>query len=82
MINRLEILDNLFKGLKFKDAEYIEKTNVCVMNFLFNPESFKPTDENQKTILENIENLIGNYVKFELAFERCPPFLFGRRWSC
>ena len=72
MINRLEILDNLFKGLKFKDAEYIEKTNVCVMNFLFNPESFKPTDENQKTILENIENLIGNYVKFELAFERCP----------
>ena len=26
MINKLEMLDNVFKGLKFKDAEYIEKT--------------------------------------------------------
>ena len=70
MVDKLSVLDNLFKGLKFKDAEYIEKTNVCVMNFLFNPESFKVTDENKKIIFENIKNLIGDYVKIELSFSQ------------
>jgi len=72
MENKLSTLDTMFNGLKFKDAEYIEKTNVCVMNFLFNPEFFKPTDENKKTILDTIKNLIGDYVTYELAFISCP----------
>lgn len=71
-MDKLSLLDNIFKGLKFKDAEYIEKTNVCVMNFLYNPESFKPTEENKKIILENVKNLIGDYVTIELSFTSCP----------
>jgi len=72
MENRLSSLDNLFKGLKFKDAEYIEKTNVCVMNFLYNPESFRPTEDNKKVVLQNVKELIGNYVDYELSFTSCP----------
>ena len=72
MENRLSNLDKIFNGLKFKDAEYVEKTNVCVMNFLYNPESFKPTDENKKLIMDNVKELIGDYVSFELSFKSCP----------
>jgi len=72
MNDKLSVLDTLYNGLKFKDAEYIEKTNVCVMNFLYNPESFKPTEENKLTILNEIKSLIGDYVTYELAFIRCP----------
>ena len=38
MENKIEILDLLYQGLKFKDAVYTEKNNICVMNFLYNPE--------------------------------------------
>lgn len=72
MDNKLSTLDNLFNGLKFKDAEYTEKTNVCVMNFLYNPGSFKPTDENKKVLFQNIKELIGDYVTYELSFTSCP----------
>ena len=72
MVDRLEILNRLFDGLKFKDAEYKERTNVCVMNFLYNPETFNPTEENQKIIMEKIVELIGDFVKYELNFIRCP----------
>ena len=47
----IEILDRLYDGLKFRDAEYIEKTNTCIVHFLYNPEHFKPTDEHKKSIL-------------------------------
>ena len=47
----IEILDRLYDGLKFRDAEYKEKTNICVVHFLYNPEHFKPNDEHKKNIL-------------------------------
>jgi DNA polymerase III epsilon subunit family exonuclease len=72
MENGIEILDLLYKGLKFKEAVYTEKTNVCVMNFLYNPESFTPNEENKKNILTKIKDTIGDFVTFELNFTSCP----------
>ncbi len=72
MVDRLHILDNIYNGLKFKDAEYYENTNTCVVNFLYNPENFKPSEDNKKEILNHLIDLIGDYVKFELVFTRCP----------
>lgn len=72
MNNNIEILDLLYQGLKFKDAVYTEKNNVCVMNFLYNPENFVPNKENKKEILNKIKDVVGDYVTFELAFKSCP----------
>ncbi len=72
MIDKLEILDRLYDGLKFKDATYIEKNNTCVMNFLYNPDVFKPNDENKKVLFNKFEEIIGNYVKFDINFINCP----------
>jgi len=68
----IEILDLLFQGLKFKDAVYTEKNNVCVINFLYNPENFTPNDENKSIIMAKCKDLIGDFVKFELSFKSCP----------
>ncbi len=68
----IEILDTIFNGLKFRDATYSEKNNVCTMNFLYNPESFLPIEENRNTLMTKIRDLIGDYVKYELAFVKCP----------
>ncbi len=68
----IEILDEIYKGLKFKDAVYTEKTNTCSVNFLYNPECFKPNDENKQQILNKLEDIVGNFVKYELIFVSCP----------
>ena len=68
----IEILDLIYQGLKFKDAVYTEKTNVCVMNFLYNPESFTPSNENRQVIMNKVKDIVGDYVKFELCFTSCP----------
>ena len=68
----IEILDLIYQGLKFKDAVYTEKNNVCVVNFLYNPENFTPNDENKATIMSKVKELIGDFVKFELNFISCP----------
>ena len=52
----IEILDRLYNGLKFKDAVYSEKTNICLINFLYNPENFEPNDENKSNILAKIKD--------------------------
>ncbi len=68
----IEILDLIYQGLKFKDAIYSEKTNVCVINFLYNPETFTPNAENKAKIMEKVKDLIGSFVPFELNFTSCP----------
>lgn len=68
----IEVLDLLYDGLKFKDAVYSEKSNVCVVNFLYNPENFNPTDDNKNDILDKIKEIVGDFVKFELSFKSCP----------
>ena len=72
MKSEIEIFNQLFEGLKFKDAEYSEKTNTCVVCFLYNPELFKPTDENKNSILNKLKDVVGDYVKFELSLISCP----------
>ena len=67
----IEILDKLFEGLKFRDAEYIEKRNTCIIHFLYNPEHFKPTIENKQELMNKINDIIGNFVKYELDFISC-----------
>ena len=67
----IEILDRLYDGLKFRDAEYKEKTNICVVHFLYNPEHFKPNDEHKKNILTKLTDIIGDFVKYELDFISC-----------
>jgi len=68
----IAILDKIYDGLKFKDAEYNEKTNICVLNFLYNPDNFKPDDENKEFILLKVKELIGDYVQFQLVFTSSP----------
>lgn len=72
MNQSIDVLDKIYKGLKFKDAIYSERNNICSVNFLYNPESFKPTDENKLDILKKLEDIVGNYVKYELVFVSCP----------
>lgn len=72
MINFVDILNGLYDGLKFKDAEYKEKENVCLVNFLYNPEHFKPNDKNKIELIEKLKEIIGDYVDFELGFVSCP----------
>ncbi len=71
-MERIEILNTLYDGLKFKDAVYSEKTNTCTVNFLYNPESFKPNNENKQAILNKLNEILGSYLKIELAFIACP----------
>ncbi len=71
-MDRLSILDNLYEGLKFKEAVYSEKNNLCTICFLYNPENFKPTNDNKQTIIKTLNEIIGNIVKFELSFINCP----------
>jgi len=68
----IEILDELYPGLKFKDAVYTEKNNVCVINFLYNPENFMPSVENKTNLLNKVKEIVGDFVKFELSFASCP----------
>lgn len=68
----IEILDNLYKGLKFRDAEYSEKSNICTINFLYNPESFKPNEENKQELKNKITDIVGSFVNYELKFISCP----------
>ena len=68
----IEILDLLYQGLKFKDAVYVEKSNTCVVNFLYNPENFVPNDQNKAEILNKMKEIIGDFVNFELNFTSCP----------
>ncbi|MBO5955095.1 MAG: 3'-5' exoribonuclease [Clostridia bacterium] len=68
----IEILDLLYQGLKFKDAVYTEKTNTCVMNFLYNPESFTPNNENKSVIMNKVKDIVGDFVNLELSFVSCP----------
>lgn len=46
-----------FNGLKFKDAEYVVKTNTLNVNFLYNPDLFVLADNSVK-----VENIIKKYV--------------------
>ncbi len=68
----LEIFDKIYAGLKLKDAIYTEKTNACVVNFLYNPELFSITDDKRQFIIDKLTELVGNYVNFEINFIRCP----------
>ena len=52
-MNSIDILDELYVGLKFKDAVYTEKDNLCTVNFLYNPENFIPNDDNKAEIIKN-----------------------------
>ncbi len=72
MENSIDHLSELFEGLKFKDAVYTEKNNTCTMNFLYNPDCFKPTEENKARILDEVKKLVGDFVKFSLNFVSCP----------
>ena len=68
----IEILDNLYNGLKFRDAEYSEKTNLCTVNFLYNPESFKPDEGNRQELKKKVADIVGTFVEYELKFISCP----------
>ena len=68
----IEILDNIYNGLKFKDAVYSEKTNVCTVNFLYNPESFKLDEDKKQDLLNKLNEIVGDFVKYELVFQNCP----------
>ncbi len=72
MSDRIEDLDKLYPGLKFKDAVYTEKTNTCVINFLYNPECFTPNDEKKKVIDAKMQEIIGNFVPLQANFISCP----------
>lgn len=72
MEGRIEDLDSLYLGLKMKDAVYTEKDNTCVVNFLYNPESFKPDPANKAVIMQKLTDIIGNYVNLDARFISCP----------
>ena len=71
-MDKLTVLDAIYDGLKFKDAVYSEKTNVCTIDFLFNPDSFKPTDEAKQKIIATLNTEIGDFVKYDLNLTACP----------
>ena len=72
MNDSITILDRLYAGLKFKDATYTERTNSCEVNFLYNPESFKPAEENKSQLLSKLKEIIGDFVEYNLVFTSCP----------
>ncbi len=71
MENRLAILDGLFDGLKFKDACYQERTNTCVVSFLYNPDIYRPDEEHKKVIIAKLKELIGDFVNYDLSYIKC-----------
>ncbi len=71
-MDKLQVLDTIYDGLKFKDAVYSEKSNICTVEFLYNPDSFKPTDEHKKKIYETLNLEIGDFVKYDLKLTSCP----------
>ncbi len=71
-MEKIEFLSTIYPGLKFKDAVYTEKTNTCTVNFLYNPDSFKPAQDNRKVILDKLMEIIGNFVNIDLNFISCP----------
>ncbi len=71
-MDKLKVLDAIYDGLKFKDATYSEKNNVCTVDFLYNPDSFKPTDEAKQKIYQTLNEEIGDFVKYELNLISCP----------
>lgn len=72
MQDKLDVLNTLFDGLKFKEATYIEKTNTCLVCFLYNPDIFALSDEHKKEINDKLITIIGDFVKYELNFISCP----------
>ncbi len=68
----LDILDKIYAGLKLKDAVYKESTNTCTVNFLYNPEMFTLDEDKKKVLYNKLVELVGDFVKFELSFVRCP----------
>ncbi len=72
MENQLDILNRLFDGLQFKDAEYSERTNTCTINFLYNPQVFKINEQNRKIIYDKVLEIVGDFVRYELNFISCP----------
>lgn len=71
-MDKLKVLDAIYDGLKFKDAVYSEKANVCTVDFLYNPDSFKPTEEAKQKIYQTLNEEIGNFVKYDLNLVSCP----------
>lgn len=71
-MNYLETLDRLFDGLKFKEAIYVEKTNTCSVNFLYNPDVFKPNIDAKSIIMDKLKEIVGDYVKYDIIFNSCP----------
>jgi len=72
MNENILILDKLYQGLRFKDATYSEKNNICTINFLYNPETFKPTEEIKTQLTEKLKDIIGSFVDYSLNFISCP----------
>ncbi len=72
MANKLDILNKMFLGLKFRNAEYNEKTNDLVVSFLYNPESIEINEEKEGEIIKNLKEIIGDFVNYKLSFKSCP----------
>ena len=72
MNETIDILDKLYEGLKFRDAVYSEKTNKCTANFLYNPEFFKPNEDNKNFLIEKLNKIVGDYVDYEINYISCP----------
>ena len=59
-----------YDGLKFKDAEYITKSNTLTANFLYNPTLFNLADNAVK--VENIlKEEFGKYINIDTHFTKC-----------
>lgn len=71
-MDKIEDLDTLYPGLKFKDAVYTENNNTCVVNFLYNPESFKVDNQKKSAIMQKLVEIIGTYVNLDTNFTACP----------
>ena len=72
MNSDISILDKLYNGLKFKDAVYVETTNTCLVNFLYNPESFKPSEDTQQELMLKLKDIVGDFISYKLSFISCP----------
>ncbi|MCQ2564644.1 MAG: hypothetical protein MJ152_02140, partial [Clostridia bacterium] len=67
-----DMLNGMFAGIKFKNATYSEHENACTVNFFYNPDVFKPTDENIEKIKQTLSSTIGEFVTFKINFISCP----------
>lgn len=59
-----------FDGLKFRDAEYVTKTNVLTVNFLYNPTLFV-LNENASKIEDFLNRQYGSYLSVNTHFSKC-----------